>query len=82
MTCIDELAAFWASAKAQQKTVSNRVKQLTEIAVQEGRGVRNGSYGNFWRINDSLEMAFGNDDALYKAEDQSLFGVVGQLTGQ
>jgi hypothetical protein len=82
MTCIDELAGFWASAKAQQKTVSNRVKQLTEIAVQEGQGVRNGSYGNFWRINDSLETAFGNDDALYKAEDQLLFGVVGQLTGQ
>jgi hypothetical protein len=81
-TCIDELAGFWASAKTQQKTISNRVKQLTEIAVQEGQGVRNGSYGNFWRINDSLETAFGNDDALYKAEDQLLFGVVGQLTGQ
>jgi hypothetical protein len=81
-TCIDEMAGFWASAKTQQKTVANRVKQLTEIAVQEGQGVRNGSYENFWRINDSLEMAFGNDDALYEAEDQLLFGVVGQLTGQ
>ncbi|KAF1941052.1 hypothetical protein EJ02DRAFT_211177 [Clathrospora elynae] len=81
MNCFDELAGFWASAKAQQTTVSNRLKQLSEIAVQEGQGVRNGSYGNFWRINDSLETAFGNDDALYKVEDQLLFGVIGQLTG-
>jgi hypothetical protein len=82
MTCIDELAGFWTSAKTQQKAVANRVKQLTEIAVQEGQGSRNGSYGNFWRINNSLETAFGTNDALYKAEDQLLFGVVGQLTGQ
>jgi hypothetical protein len=82
MTCIDELAGFWASAKTQQKAVANRVKQLTEIAVQEGQGSRNGSSGNFWRINDSLETAFGTNDALYKAADQLLFSVVSQLTGQ
>ncbi|KAL1799114.1 hypothetical protein ACET3X_003151 [Alternaria dauci] len=78
---IDELAGYWASAKAQQKMVSNRIKQLTEIAAQESQDIRNGNYGNFWRINNSLETAFGNDDALYKTEDQLLFGVVGQLTG-
>ncbi|KAE8828090.1 hypothetical protein PTNB73_06547 [Pyrenophora teres f. teres] len=82
LTCIDELASFWASAKAQQKAVSNRIRQLTDIAAQDRQGTRNGSYGNFWRISNSLETAFGNDDALYKAEDQLLFGVVGQLTGQ
>jgi hypothetical protein len=82
LTCIDELASFWASAKAQQKAVSNRIKQLTDIAAQEGQSTRNGNYGNFWRISNSLETALGNDDALYKAEDQLLFGVVGQLTGQ
>jgi hypothetical protein len=80
MTCIDELAVFWASAKTQQKTISNRIKQLMEIAAQQGQGTSNGNYGNFWRIGNSLEMAFGNDDALYKTEDQMLFGVVGQLT--
>jgi hypothetical protein len=74
------LAAFWASAKAQQKTISNRVKQLTELAVQEGQGVKNGSYGKFWRIADAMEPAFGSDDALYRTEDQLLFDVVGQLT--
>lgn len=82
LTCIDELSSFWASAKAQQKTVSNRIKQLMDIAAQEGQGIGNGNYGNFWRISNSLETAFGDDDALYKTEDQLLFGVVGQLTGQ
>ncbi|KAG9376406.1 Transcription factor C6 protein [Pyrenophora tritici-repentis] len=82
LTCIDELASFWASAKSQQKAVSNRIRQLTDIAAQDRQGTRNGTYGNFWRISNSLETAFGNDDALYKAEDQLLFGVVGQLTGQ
>ncbi|KAI4939450.1 uncharacterized protein J4E92_000735 [Alternaria infectoria] len=82
LTCIDELAGVWASAKAQQKTVSNRIKQLMDIAAQQGQGISNGSYGNFWRIGNSLETAFGNDDALYKTEDQLLFGVVGQLTSQ
>ncbi|CAO2647255.1 Nn.00g081770.m01.CDS01 [Neocucurbitaria sp. VM-36] len=81
ISCIDELAGFWASAKAQQKAISNRLKQLTDIAVQENRGVRNGSYGRYWKIHDSLEMVFGNDDAVYKAEDQLLFDVVGQFTG-
>jgi hypothetical protein len=80
MSCFDELANFWASARAQQKTVSNRLKQLTDIAVQEGQGVRNGSHGQFWKTDDSLETAFGNDDAVYKAENHLLFDVVAQLT--
>lgn len=82
MACIDELAGFWASARAQQKAVSNRLQQVTDFATQEGQGVRNGSYGHFWKINDSLESAFGNDDVVYKAEEQVLFDVVGQLTGR
>lgn len=79
MTCIDEVASFWASARAQQKAVSNRLKQLTDIAVQEGQGVKNGNYGQFWKINDSLEIAFGDDDAVYRVEDQILFDVVSQF---
>ena len=82
LSCIDELANSWASAKTQQKAVSHRIKQLTELAAQEQQGIRNGSHGNFWRIGNSLETAFGSDDALYKAEDALLFGIVGQLTGQ
>jgi hypothetical protein len=82
LTCVDELAGVWASAKAQQKTVSIRIKQLMDIAAQQGQGISNGSYGNFWRIGTSLETAFGAHDALYKTEDQLLFGVVGQLTSQ
>lgn len=78
VSCIDELASFWASARAQQKAVSGRLKQLTDYAIQEGQSARNGSHGNNWKLNDSLEAAFGNDDAIYGAEDQLLFEVVGR----
>jgi hypothetical protein len=81
-TCIEELASFWASARAQHRAVANRLSQLRNLAVQEGQGVRNGSYGRFWKINDSLETIFGNDDAMCKAEDQLVFDVVAQLTGR
>lgn len=80
MSCIDELAGFWASARVQQKALSNRLKHLSDIAVQEGQGIRNGSYGPYWKTNDSLESAFGNDDVLYRIEDQILFEVISQLT--
>ena len=79
VSCIDELASFWASAKTQQKTVSYRIKQLTEIAAREGHSVRNGKEGNFWRISHSLQTSFGDDDVLYRTDDQLLFSIVGQL---
>lgn len=82
LSCLDELSSFWASARAQQKAVANRIKQLTDIALQEEQGVRNGSYGQFWRIGDSLETAFGNEDAVCKAGDQLLFDVVGRLNAR
>lgn len=82
MSCIDELADFWASAKAQQKAILTRLKQLTDTTVQESQGVRNGSYGNFWKLSDSLETAFGNDDVVYRTEEQLLFDVVAQFTGR
>jgi hypothetical protein len=78
VSCLDELASFWACARAQQRAVASRLKQLMEYAVQEGQSARNGSYGNNWKIKDSLETAFGNDDAIYGAEDQLLFEVVGR----
>ncbi|KAF1954155.1 hypothetical protein CC80DRAFT_550611 [Byssothecium circinans] len=82
LSCIDELANFWASARAQHKAIANRVKQLTDIAVSEEQGARNGNYGHFWKINDSLETAFGNDDGVYKVNEQMLFDVVGELTAR
>ncbi|KAF1918871.1 hypothetical protein BDU57DRAFT_122308 [Ampelomyces quisqualis] len=82
MSCIDELASFWASARAQQRAVSSRVKQLTDISAQEGQGVQNGSYSQFWRLESSLETAFGNDDAIFKADNQLLFDVVAQFTSR
>jgi hypothetical protein len=78
--CLDELSNFWASARAQNRAVSSRLRQLADLAMQEGRGVRNGSYGQFWKIDDSLETAFGNDDAVCNAEDHLIFDVVAQIT--
>jgi hypothetical protein len=80
-SCMDELAGFWASARAQQKAISSRLKRLQQMAVQEGQGVRNGSHGHHWKIDDSLETAFGNDDAVYRADGQLLFDIVAPLTG-
>jgi hypothetical protein len=82
LPCIDEIASFWTSARPQQKAITNRLKQLNDIAVQDGQGVRNGSFGQFWKINDSLETAFGRDDAVYGMEDPLLFDVVAQLTSR
>ncbi|KAF2703459.1 hypothetical protein K504DRAFT_392197 [Pleomassaria siparia CBS 279.74] len=80
-TCIEELSKFWASARSQLKAVSNRTRHLGDILLQDGQGARNDSHGAFWRVQDSMETAFGNDDAVYKANDQLLFDVVGALTG-
>ncbi|KAL6706238.1 hypothetical protein ACN47E_005973 [Coniothyrium glycines] len=82
LTCIDELADFWASARIQQRIVASRLKQLTEIVIQDGQGNRNGNHGSYWRLNDSLETAFDMDDALYKADDNLLFDVVSHITGE
>jgi hypothetical protein len=80
LTCIEELSKFWASAKVQLKAISKRVKHLGEIAMQDEQGMRNGNHGQFWRVPDSMDAAFGNEDAVYKANDQLLFEVVGALT--
>ncbi|KAF2646731.1 hypothetical protein P280DRAFT_512882 [Massarina eburnea CBS 473.64] len=80
LSCIDELAHFWASARAQHKAITNRVKQLTDIAISEEQGVRNGSYGPFWKISGALETAFSNEDVVYKVPEQMLFDVVRGFT--
>jgi hypothetical protein len=79
-SCLEELADFWASARTQQKVVANRLKQLTKTAMQEEQGVRNGTHGHFWRLSESLETAFGNEDAVYKADQQLVFEVLNGLT--
>lgn len=78
-SCLEELAGFWVSARIQHRVVANRVKRLTEIAIQEEQGVRNGALGSFWRSPESLEAAFGHDDAVYKADEQLLFEVLNRL---
>jgi hypothetical protein len=80
ISCIEELANFWASARAQHKAIANRINRLAEIAVSEEQGVRNGSYGHYWKIEDSLETAFGNEDVIYKANEPMLLDIVGRLT--
>ena len=80
MSCIEELSTFWASARAQQKAVSNRLRQLTDIAMEHRQGTNHGHGGRFWKIAESLDVAFGKDDAMYKANEQELFRIVGRLT--
>lgn len=77
---IEELSAFWASAKAQHRAIGSRMHHLAEVVRQEEQGVRNGSFGQFWRLPEPLETAFGGEDAVYKAADQLLFEVIGKLT--
>lgn len=78
-SCIDELATFWASARSQQKAVANRLRELTDIAMEHRQGSDQGYAGRYWRIGESLDMAFDSHDAVYKANEQELFKVVGQL---
>lgn len=82
MSCIDELATFWASARTQQKAVSNRLRELMDIVAKHKEGLSNGQVGRFWKISDSLDVAFGKDDAVYKANEEALFEAVGRLTGR
>lgn len=82
MSCIDELATFWASARAQQKAVSNRLRQLTDVAMEHKHGANHGHAGRYWRIGESLDVAFGKDDAMYKADERELFNVVAQCAGR
>jgi hypothetical protein len=81
LSCLEELGNFWASARVQHKAISARLKDLVEVVQQEEQGVRNGSYGLFWRLHESLETVFGGDDSVYKSNDPLLFKVVGELTG-
>lgn len=79
LSCIDDLATFWASARAQQKAVSNRLRQLTDIAMEHRQGGKHGHTGRFWKISESLDVAFGKDDAIYRANELELFKVIDQL---
>jgi hypothetical protein len=81
VTYMEELGTFWSSARTQANAISERLRRLTEIARMDERGVRNGDYGPFWRLPDSLESSFGGEDAVYKADNHVLFDVVGKLTG-
>lgn len=77
---IDDLAKFWASARAQHKALSNRLRQLTDIAMEHRQGVGHKPTGCFWRIPESLDVAFAKDDAIYRANDTALFkGIVDNL---
>lgn len=82
MSCLDELANFWTSARTQQKAIAGRLQHLKELVVQEGQGIRNGVHGQYWKLNTSIETAFGDDDALYKSDEQALFDLIGQLTSR
>ena len=80
-SCLEELANFWASARTQHRVVVNRVKRLMDVAMHEEQGTRNGAPGPFWRLPEGLDTTFGNDDAVYKADEQLMFEVLHSLVG-
>ncbi|KAF1928242.1 uncharacterized protein M421DRAFT_63179 [Didymella exigua CBS 183.55] len=82
MSCIEELATFWASARAQQKAISNRLRQLADIAMEHKHGANHGHSERHWRIGESLDVAFGKDDAMYRADERELFDVITQRAGR
>lgn len=81
ISCIDELAGFWASARAQQKAIGTRLKQLAEILLSpEDSDNRKGA---FWRVGCSLETAFGKqDDLVYGVADEVFFDAVRGAEGK
>ncbi|KAF2087568.1 hypothetical protein K490DRAFT_12804, partial [Saccharata proteae CBS 121410] len=60
LACIDQIAKFWASARAQQKAVRKRLQALMQMAVGQGREVRRvGEGGRLWRGEKALDNVFG-----------------------
>ena len=81
LSCIDELAGFWASARAQQKAIETRLKQLAEIALSPKDN--DNRKGTFWRVGCSLETAFGKqDDLVYGVTDEVFFDAIGGAEGK
>ncbi|OCL09486.1 hypothetical protein AOQ84DRAFT_431293 [Glonium stellatum] len=75
ISCIDELAEFWASARAQQKAIEMRLKQLAEIALSSKDS--NNRKGAFWRVGSPLETAFRKqDDVIYGVTDEVFFDAI------
>jgi membrane protein DedA with SNARE-associated domain len=73
---VAKLAGYWASAKAQHKAISSRLKQLAEIALSERDSARRGPY---WRLSGSLETSFTKrDDLIYGIDDHVLFETMKQ----
>ncbi|KAF2841325.1 hypothetical protein M501DRAFT_912327, partial [Patellaria atrata CBS 101060] len=67
LECVDELADFWASGKAQRKAVRTRVELLTQVARDEDAKERK---GNCWRLEGELDSAFGRtEDVVYGVGD-------------
>lgn len=77
---IDTMSNFWASAGVQRRAIAGRLQQLGDIMRLEEQGVQNGSVGQFWRVPESLEAAFGENDAVCKTADQMLFSVLGEMS--
>lgn len=75
LSCVEELAEFWASARAQQKAIRTRLKKLAEIALSSEDS--NNRKGNFWRVRCPLETAFEKqDDLVYGVTDDVFFDAI------
>jgi len=81
LSCVEELAEFWASARAQQKAIGTRLKKLAEIALSPEDS--NNRKGNFWRVRCPLETAFEKqDDLVYGVTDEVFFDVIRGAEGK
>lgn len=70
---LDTMSTFWASAGVQKRAIAGRLQQLGDVMRMEEQSVQNGTVGQFWRVPGSLDTAFGENDAVCKADDQTLF---------
>lgn len=72
---VDELAGFWASAKAQLRAGTARRDRLRRML--QGQAEEEG--GGFWRLENPLDTAFAKkDDLFYSTPEDLFFEAVGE----
>lgn len=77
LQCVDEIASFWSSARAQQKAVESRLRLLAQTAMGEGSRLKKFEGHEVWRLERPLESNFTNrDDVVYGAEDHIFFSAL------
>ncbi|KAH7054247.1 hypothetical protein B0J12DRAFT_448514 [Macrophomina phaseolina] len=77
LQCVDEIASFWSSARAQQKAVESRLRLLAQMAMGEGSRLKKFEGNEVWRLEKPLESNFASrDDAVYGVDDGAFFSAL------